>query len=115
MIRPFLTLLVKHSAIDVDLATVGRKQRRELTAFISQDDGRTWSKGLIIDERVGCTYPDAQQAADGTIYLIWDFSRSKEQEILMTTFREEDVLTASDAATARVKADRKVVSKGGTP
>ena len=48
-------LLVKHSGIDVDLASVGRKQRRELTAFISQDDGRTWSSGLVIDERIGCT------------------------------------------------------------
>lgn len=106
-------LLVKHSAIDVDLATVGRKQRRELTAFISQDDGRTWSKGLIIDERVGCTYPDAQQAADGTIYLTWDFNRSKDQEILMTTFREEDVLAANNEAVVRVKDDRRLMSKGG--
>jgi len=108
-------LLVKHSAIDVDLATVGSKQRRELTAFISQDDGRSWSKGLIIDERTGCTYPDAQQAADGTIYLTWDYNRSKDQEILMTTFREADILTANSEAAARVKANRKLVSKGGTP
>lgn len=108
-------LLVKHSAIDVELATVGRKQRRELTAFISQDDGRSWSKGLIIDARIACTYPDAQQAADGTIYLTWDFNRSKDQEILMTTFREEDVIAASDEAATRVKENRKLVSKGGAP
>lgn len=108
-------LLVKHSGIDVDLATVGKKQRRELTAFVSKDDGRTWSKGLVIDERIGCTYPDAQQAADGTIYLTWDFNRSKDQEILMTTFREEDVFSASEATTARVKSNRRLVSKGGTP
>ena len=108
-------LLVKHSAIDVDLASVGKKQRRELTAFISQDDGRSWSTGLLIDERVGCTYPDAQQAADGTIYLVWDYQRSSEQEILLTTFREEDVLAASAEATARVKSNRCIVSKGGTP
>ena len=106
-------LLVKHSGIDVDLASIGKKQRRELTAFISQDDGRNWSRGLVIDERIGCTYPDAQQTADGTIYLTWDFQRSSEQEILLTTFREEDVLAASDAATARVKSNRRLVSKGG--
>jgi enterochelin esterase-like enzyme len=108
-------MLVKHCAIDVDLAKVGGRQRRELTAFISKDDGRTWSQGLVIDERVGCTYPDAQQATDGTIYLTWDFKRSKDQKILMTTFREEDVLSASDAAVARVKSNRKVVSQGGIP
>jgi hypothetical protein len=106
-------LLVKHCGIDVDLASVGRKQRRELTAFISKDDGRTWSSGLLIDERVGCTYPDAQQTADGTIYLTWDFQRSSEQEILLTTFTEADVLSASEEAIASVKANRRLVSKGG--
>ena len=106
-------LLVKHSAIDVDLASIGRKQRRELTAFISQDDGRSWSKGLMIDERIGCTYPDAQQTADGSIYLVWDYQRKSEQEILLTTFREEDVLSGGDEAQARVLANRRLVSKGG--
>jgi len=53
--------------------------------------------------------------ADGTLYMIWDFMRSRDQEILMTTFREEDVLAANDEAAARVKANRKLVSKGGTP
>jgi hypothetical protein len=32
----------------------------------------------------------------------------------MKTFREEDVVTASDEASARVKTDRKLVIKGGT-
>jgi len=106
-------LLVKHCGIDVDLASVGRKQRRELTAFISKDDGRTWSSGLLIDERIGCTYPDAQQTADGTIYLTWDFQRSSEQEILLTTFTEADVLSASEETLASVKGNRRLVSKGG--
>jgi len=108
-------LLVKHMGIAVDPASVGRQQRRELTAFVSTDDGKTWSNGLVIDERIGCSYPDVQQVANGTIYMIWDFMRSKEQEIWMTTFREEDVLAASDAASARVKSNRKLVTKGGTP
>jgi hypothetical protein len=108
-------LLVKHMGIDVDPTSAGRQQRRELTAFISKDDGKTWSSGLVIDERNPVSYPDAQQAADGTIHLIWDYSRSKEQEILTTTFREEDVLAANEAASARVKANRRLVSKGGTP
>jgi hypothetical protein len=33
----------------------------------------------------------------------------------MTTFREEDVLAASDEASARVKSNRHLISKGGTP
>jgi len=108
-------LLVKHMGIDADPASEGKQQRRKLTAFISKDDGQTWSSGLMIDDRYPVSYPDAQQVADGTIHLIWDYSRSKEQEILMTTFREEDVLAANDEAAVRVKANRKLVSKGGSP
>ena len=109
-------LLVKHLGIDEDPLSGGKpKQRRELTAFISKDDGHTWSKGLVLDDRVGCSYPDVQQAADGTLFMIWDFMRSRDQEILMTTFREEDVLAADKAAEARVRAARHLVSKGGTP
>ena len=108
-------LLVKHSGIDVDPASVGKLQRRDLTAFISKDDGKTWSGGLVIDDRIGCSYPDGQQTADGTIHLIWDFMRSQSQEIVMTTFREEDVLATSAETIARVKSNRRLVSKGGTP
>jgi hypothetical protein len=68
-----------------------------------------------LDERIGCSYPDGQQTADGTIHLVWDFMRSKSQEILMTSFREEDVVSASAEAAARAKTNRKLVSKGGTP
>jgi len=89
-----------------------RPHRRKLTAFISKDDGKTWSSGLVIDERISCSYPEAQQSPDGTIYLTWDFNRSKDQEILMTTFYKEDVLSVSEA-TARVKTNRRLVSKGG--
>lgn len=108
-------LLVKHMGIDADPASEGKQQRRKLTAFISKDDGQTWSSGLMIDDRFPVSYPDAQQTADGTIHLIWDYNRSKEQEILMTTFREEDVLAANAEAATRVKTHRKLVSKGGTP
>jgi hypothetical protein len=61
----------------------------------------------------GVSYPDVQHTADGTIYFIWDFLPSGEQEIWVTTFREEDVLTANDEAVARLKANRKLVGKGG--
>jgi hypothetical protein len=106
-------LLVKHSGIDVNPASLGKKQRRELTAFVSPDDGGTWSSGLMIDERIGCTYPDAQQTADGAIYITWDFQRSSAQEILLTTCTEADVLAASEETVGRVKANRRLVSKGG--
>lgn len=33
----------------------------------------------------------------------------------MTTFREEDILAADDEAITRVKTNRRLVSKGGSP
>ncbi|MCA8995075.1 MAG: exo-alpha-sialidase [Planctomycetaceae bacterium] len=78
-------LLVKHGAIDK------RTGRSHLTAFVSTDDGATWSDGLLLDERNSVSYPDGQQTEDGTIRIIYDFSRTGDRHILMATFREEDV------------------------
>ena len=83
-------------------------------AFISKDDGRSWSEGLLLDQRPGVSYPDGQQAEDGTIYITYDFSRTGAQQILMTSFTEEDVLAEKkDEQIVRVFENRKVVSNGG--
>jgi len=78
-------LLVKHGPISE------RTGRSHLTAFVSADEGRNWSGGLVLDERNGVSYPDGQQAADGRIHIIYDYSRTGDRTILMATFREEDV------------------------
>lgn len=88
-------LLVKHSPPD------GRT-RSHLTAYLSEDDGRTWQGGLLIDERTGVSYPDGTQGEDGTVYVIYDYSRHGARQILMATFTEEDVL-AAEAVTDRVR------------
>lgn len=77
-------LLVKHGSIDK------RTGRSDLTAFVSTDDGVSWTGGLLLDERQSVSYPDGQQSADGTIRIIYDFDRTGERHILMATFREED-------------------------
>ena len=82
-------LLIKHGPLD---QRIGRK---ELTAYLSTDDGATWKGGLLIDERSTVSYPDATQAPDGTIYAIYDWNRADEKNILMTTFTEEDVLAGA--------------------
>jgi hypothetical protein len=78
-------LLVKHGPLDK------RVPRELLTAYVSDDDGKTWSGGLMIDEREDVTYPDGIQANDGKIYLIYDHQRTPLGEVLMATFTEEDV------------------------
>ena len=52
---------------------------------------RTWFGGLLIDERLGVSYPDAVQAPDGCLYLIYDFDRQGAKEILLCTLEEEDI------------------------
>ena len=80
-------LLVKNGPIEIRLP-----RRSNLTAYLSTDDGKTWSKGLLLDDRAFVSYPDGVQAPDGTIHIIYDWNRHTDAEILMAKFREEDVL-----------------------
>ena len=65
--------------------------RTGLTAHLSADEGRTWGPGLLLDEREQVSYPDATQAPDGTLYAVYDRERHAAREILLATFREEDL------------------------
>ena len=78
-------LLVKHGPLDE------RTRRERLTAYVSDDDGKTWQGGLMLDEREKVTYPDGVQADDGTMYIIYDYNRTPHGAILMATFTEDDV------------------------
>lgn len=81
-------LMVKHGDTMDQLTT----SRCKLKAFLSDDDGRTWQGGLMLDERTGVSYPDGIQAPDGTIYVSYDRNRSTDGEILLARFTEQDVL-----------------------
>lgn len=85
-------LLVKHGPLDK------KTGRSHLTAFVSNDDGKTWGGHLLLDERLGVSYPDGQQSADGLIRIIYDFSRVDERQILIASFREEDVAAGRDVS-----------------
>ncbi len=77
-------LLVRHDPPE------GRS-RSHLKAFLSDDDGKTWTGGLMIDERNGVSYPDGVEAEDGHIYIIYDFERHGAKAIYMAVFTEADV------------------------
>lgn len=66
--------------------------RNNLTAKLSEDDGKTWLGGLLLDERPNISYPDGTQSEDGLIYVIYDRERFKDKEILMAVISEEDIL-----------------------
>lgn len=80
-------LLVKHGdAVDA------HQGRVKLSAWLSEDDGRTWQGGLILDDRKGVSYPDGFQSPDGTVYISYDRNRASDGEILLARFTEVDVL-----------------------
>ena len=78
-------LLVKNGPIDQDVG------RTNLTAFLSLDDGQTWTGGLVLDDRPNVSYPDGGQLSDGTIVIVNDFDRYGAREIVCHRFTEEDV------------------------
>ena len=64
-----------------------------MTAYFSNDDGVTWYELLLDGRKGGSAYPDIAQGADGTIYVIWDYSRSIQCEIRVARFTVQDVLS----------------------
>lgn len=69
------------------------KNRRDMTAYLSCDDGKTWPFSLVLDAgRNGVSYPDGQQLADGRIVVVYDFDRMGSRQILFAVFREEDIM-----------------------
>jgi hypothetical protein len=83
-------LLIKHGdRIDT------HQGRVQLSAWLSDDDGQSWSGGLVLDERKGISYPDGFQSPDGTIFISYDRNRATDGEILLARFTEDDVRNRS--------------------
>lgn len=102
-LRSGALLLVKHGGL------VEKTGREKLMAFVSDDDGATWTGGLMLDERDEVTYPDGIEAPDGTIYVVYDHRRTPAGVIQMATFTEADVRSAkpvSDKVRLKLEIDR---------
>lgn len=77
--------------------------RNNLTALLSEDDGKTFPYSLLLDERDPVSYPDATETDDGYIYITYDrdrgcFKKSLKEayncarEVLTAKITEEDIL-----------------------
>lgn len=65
--------------------------RNNLTATLSDDDGKTWYGHLVLDERQDVSYPDGIETSEGVSYVIYDRERTRAREILLASFTEADV------------------------
>ncbi|MBQ7016979.1 MAG: exo-alpha-sialidase [Firmicutes bacterium] len=81
-------------------------KRNNLTAMLSEDDGKTFPYKLRIDERDQVSYPDAKQVEDGSIYITYDRERGAylhsmedvmncAREILLARITEEDIMNGA--------------------
>ena len=97
-------LLIAHGKIG---EKVGRTQ---LSAFVSDDEAKTWKGGLILSTRRGdVSYPDLDVDGDGNIHVVYDNARAWLMEVLMATFTEAEVLAGEvDEATRKARFDRSV-------
>jgi hypothetical protein len=74
--------------------------RNNLTAMLSEDEGKTWYGHLILDERSDVSYPDGVEGSGGVCYVIYDRERTKAKEILLARFTETDVEAGKPATEA---------------
>ena len=78
-------LLIKNGPIDIQTS------RRDITAYLSEDDGQTFPYKLELDMRELPSYPDACQGTDGMIYCVHDFDRRGVGEVILDRFTEDDI------------------------
>jgi len=74
-----------------------RKERRNMTLLLSEDDGITWPHRAVIDTRTAVSYPDADFHG-GRIYVTYDRERTGAREILFTSLTEEDIIRGTVTA-----------------
>lgn len=90
-------LLIHHNPPSKDLS------RSFLTASLSIDDGKSWPFNLLIDERLGVSYPDAIQDENNDIYIIYDYNRSTNKEILYAKIKEDDIISGNISGNSKLK------------
>ncbi|MBE6702354.1 MAG: exo-alpha-sialidase [Ruminococcaceae bacterium] len=78
-------------------------KRNNLTALLSEDEGKTWCAKLLLDGRSAVSYPDVSEGEDGYLYITYDRERgcnkksleeaqSYAREILVSRVTESDIL-----------------------
>jgi hypothetical protein len=89
--------------------------RNNLSAMLSDNDGKSWYGHLLLDERENVSYPDGIESSEGVCYVIYDRQRTSAKEILLAIFTEDDVGAGEPASLAcRLKRVVSRASSGST-
>lgn len=110
IVAPSSRLFVSRLASGRVLLVANRhaSERRDLTAYLSDDDCLSWKYSLLLDDREPVSYPDAVGGPDGRIRVVYDRGRTTDKEILIADFNESDILNGAPGPGARL---RQVISK----
>lgn len=96
-----------------------------MTAFLSEDDMRSFSHKLLLYKEGNVSYPAGMIDKDGRVYVSFDRNRYTDSEMYISSFTEEDIIagkcvcSGSYAARLMLKADsrsggQKVYEDGST-
>lgn len=83
------------------------KKRSNMTAFLSEDGGKSFPYKLLIDERCETSYPAGCVTADGKVYVAYDFNRTTDKEVWFACITEDDIRRGNFAQ------HKKMVAKAG--
>lgn len=68
--------------------------RTRMTAYLSDDDGKTFSHKMLLCDDGQISYPSAAIGKDGSIYIVYDQGRGVigQHTIFLSKITEEDIL-----------------------
>lgn len=83
-----------------------------LYAYLSDDGGNTWYGGLRLDARKDVVDPSVAQAADGTIYVAYNYDLKNKCDIRFVTTSVQEIDNAVASAVADASQVRTVMTAG---
>ena len=74
--------------------TKNRTARTRMTAYLSDDDGKTFAQKMLLCDDGQISYPSATLGKDGAIYIVYDQGRGVigQHTIFLSKITEEDIL-----------------------
>jgi hypothetical protein len=68
--------------------------RTRMTAYLSDDDGKTFTHRILLCDEGQISYPSAALSKDGSVYIVYDQGRGVigQHTIFLSKITEEDIL-----------------------